>query len=212
MNTGELLNFNERTITIGYDSNWSRSLFIDISIVIAILYNCFNAKSIISKKIEIEKLLNIIDWEELYKNKKTNRRILCESSTLEHSHELITAMALTQVNYDVLFAPKGLFNRSDKKFDVFLIRDHVILKADLKCISSKNPDTIANRIKSGSNQATRIVIDINSDIDYKKLIDGLRSGVSKNNLIKEILLFYNHKFYRLSCKIILSKNVYKILK
>jgi hypothetical protein len=55
-------------------------------------------------------------------------------------------------------------------------------------------------------------MDINSDIDYKRLIDGLRSGVSKNNLIKEILLFYNHKFYSLPNKVILSKNMYNIFK
>lgn len=152
------------------------------------------------------------DWYVLYADKKTGNLIRAESDYIEHEHELITAKALTQVGYDVLFAPKGMFNRSDKKFDVFLIRDHVILKADLKSISSKNPDTIGKRIKGGSDQASRVVVDIVSDIEHHVLIDGLRQGVMSNKLIKEVLLFYRNKFYRLSKQEIVSKRIYHFLK
>jgi hypothetical protein len=74
MKTQKPLNPSERTITIVYDSERSKLLFIDISGIITILYNCFNTESTISKKAEIEKLLSIIDWKELYWNRKTNRR------------------------------------------------------------------------------------------------------------------------------------------
>ncbi|HTD94199.1 MAG TPA: hypothetical protein VK644_10320, partial [Chitinophagaceae bacterium] len=148
----------------------------------------------------------------LHSERSTGRTVLAEKETLEHRHELQTAKALTQKNYDVLFAPAGMFGRADKKFDVFLIRDHIILKADLKCITSKNPDTIANRIKGGSEQASRLVVDIVSNIERKTLIDGLRSGVTGNAMIKEILLFYNRHFYRLSKEEIISRRIFDLLK
>lgn len=100
--------------------------------------------------------------------------MLAESELIEHKHELTTATLLAKINYDVVFAPKAMFSRNEKKFDVFLIRGSIIFKADLKSISSKNPDTIANRIKGGSEQASRVVIDITSDIEKNVLIDGLR--------------------------------------
>jgi hypothetical protein len=105
-----------------------------------------------------------------------------------------------------------MFTREQKKFDIFLLKDSVILKADLKSITSKNPDTIAKRIIGGSDQASRVVIHINSDIERKDLIDGLRSGVERNGLIKEILLFYKGKYYRLPKNLILSREIFRILK
>lgn len=115
------------------------------------------------------------------------------------------------MDYHVVFAPKAMFLRNEKKFDIFLIKESSIFKADLKSISSKNPDTIANRIKGGSEQASRLVIDITSDIEKNDLIDGLRSGVERNDLIKEIMLLYKSKFYRLPKDLILSKKIYNIL-
>jgi len=116
------------------------------------------------------------------------------------------------MNYDVVFAPTGLFKRNDKKFDVYLLRDTIILEADLKCISTTLPDTVAKRIIGGSNQAARVVLDVRSAITASALIDGLRSGTGKNDLIKEILLFYRSRFYRLPKKLIWSKRVFEILK
>ena len=116
------------------------------------------------------------------------------------------------MNYDVVFAPLGTFKRDQKRFDVYLLRDTIILHADLKCISSKNPLTIAYRIREGSDQASRVVIEIVSDIDKKTLIQGLRSGIHRNDLIREIFLFYRKKFYRLPKSLIESKRVFDILK
>ena len=94
----------------------------------------------------------------------------------------------------------------------FLIKKIVILKADLKSITSKNPDTISKRIRGGSEQASRLVVQINSDIEVKNLIDGLRGGVLRHDLIKEILLFYKSRFYRLPKSLIVSKEIFKVLK
>jgi len=124
---------------------------------------------------------------------------------LDYEHEKSTAVFLAQMGYDVVFAPKGMFKREDKKFDVFLIRDANIIQADLKCVGSKNPDTIAIRIKGGSEQAPRIVVNIVSNVKRKDLLNGLRSGVIRNKLIKEILLIYKRKLYHLPKDTILHK-------
>jgi hypothetical protein len=110
------------------------------------------------------------------------------------------------------FAPTGIFPRHHKRFDVYLIRGHVILKADLKSVVSKNPDTIAQRIKDGAQQTNRLVIDIVSDISTRSLIDGLRSGVIRQKTLVEILLFFRNRFYRLTRQEINGKDIYKILK
>lgn len=105
-----------------------------------------------------------------------------------------------------------MFKRTDKRFDIFLARDFILLKADLKCIHSKNPDTIGKRIKEGSSQATRLIIDIQYDISTRDLIIGLKTGCERNKQLAEIILFYNSKFYRLEKSLILSKNIHDALK
>jgi len=176
-----------------------------------LLTSCFEAANKQLRKAQIQKLLVSCDWIEHYRDKSSGKRVLAESTTLEYKHELYTAIALTKVNYEVVFAPKGMFKRGDKKFDVFLIREHAILKADLKYITSKNPNTIANRIKEGCDQASRVVIDIASDISIRDLIDGLRSGVFRNKLLQQILLFYKGGFYILNRGIIESKHIYGLI-
>lgn len=91
-------------------------------------------------------------------------------------------------------------------------RGHIFLEADLKCITTSNPDTIGKRIKEGSEQATRIVLDITSAIRKKELIIGLKTGCGRNDLLKEILLFYNSSFYCLPKTLILSKNIFSVIK
>jgi hypothetical protein len=165
-----------RVFTVAFDPAREKFIFVDIPAFTVVLQRCLEARSVKIRKIEIGKLLTMTDWFVLHTDKKTGKLVRAECDYLEHEHELHTARALSQVGYDVLFAPKRMFNRADKKFDVFLIRDHVILKADLKCASSLNPDTIANRIKGGAQQASRVVIDIISTIEPHRLIDGLRQG------------------------------------
>jgi hypothetical protein len=201
--------FEEERIQIKYEPS-GITLLSDITGLIALFNTCFEAAGSAQRKKKIEKLL-ANDWFEHYRD-SNGRRVLSETEFIEHKHELETAICLCQANYDVIFAPKGMFSREEKKFDIFLIRDTVIVKADLKNITSKNPDTIAKRIKGGSDQANRVVIHISSDIENKVLIDGLRSGVERNSLIKEILLFYKKNFYRLPKNKILSKEIFKLLK
>lgn len=160
----------------------------------------------------VQKILTNIDWYIHYFDKKTGRKVLSESNRIQHDHERRTAIRLAQVNYDVLFAPAGIFNRSQKKFDVFLLRDIVLLEADMKSVISKNPDTIANRIIEGANQASRVILEIRSAISINDLIDGLRSGTGKNKLIKEVLLFFRNKFYVLPTNLIWSKRIFGIIK
>lgn len=160
----------------------------------------------------ITKLLNCDGLRCHINNNDTGRGVFSISETFEYPHELATATKLTTEDYDVVFMPEGFFSRHEKRFDVLLCRDHVSFEADLKCITSTNPDTIGKRIKEGSLQAPRLVLDIQSGIGRKDLIQGLKTGCERNDLLKEILLFYNHRFYRLFISQILSKKIYDIVK
>jgi adenine-specific DNA methylase len=202
----------ERIFEIGFVPGQAKFLFIDITFFISLLKPCFDAVGSKLKKAKVEKLLTSVDWHEHYTSKISGNRVLAESDYMEHGHELKTASSLADKGYDILFAPKGMFQRTDKKFDIFIIKDHVLLKADLKSITSKNPDTIAKRILGGSDQASRIVIEICSDIEKKYLIDGLRSGVENNRLIKEIFLFYKNQFYKLPKELIKSRRIFDVIK
>jgi hypothetical protein len=78
------------------------------------------------------------------------------------------------------------------------------------CLAQVNYDVVF--APSGSSQASRVILDIKPDILPKDLIDGLRSGTGKNNLVKEIFLFYRNRFYVLPRNLIWSKRIFKILK
>jgi hypothetical protein len=188
------------------------NLLIDVTLfasAIRAYYRSINAKN---KRKEVAGILALADWVEHYRDRTTGRRVLSESNKIEHDHERDTAISLAQMNYDVVFAPAGLFKRDQKRFDVYLLRDIIILEADLKCIFSLNPDTIGQRIVGGSDQASRLVLDIRSNISIKDLIDGLRSGTVRNDLIKEIMLFYKKRLYILPKSLIRSKRIFDILK
>jgi len=147
-----------------------------------------------------------------YKNKDTRRSVFAASQAFEYPHEYHTAKKLAAVNYDVVLVPEGYFTRYQKKFDVFLARDYVLLEADLKCITTVSARTLAKRIKEGSEQASRVVLDITSPIQKNILIDGLKEGCERNEQLVEVMLFYNSKFYRFPKDEVLSKNVWKIFK
>ena len=202
---------NGKNIEVSYQPTSGNLLLVDITAFITLVQGCFEAVNNKIKRERVKELLSLQDWFLHYQDQLTGRKVLSESQFIEHQHEIDTAKMLANVDYDVLFAPQGLFKRTDKRFDIYLLREHIILKADLKSITSKNPDTVANRIKGGSEQASRVVVNICSDIDRKALIDGLRSGVERNTLIKEVLLFYKSKYYRLPKDEILNKKIYKIL-
>jgi hypothetical protein len=192
----------ERVFETGYVHIPGKFIFIDITFFMSLLNPCLDAVGNKLKKSKVDNLLASKEWHEHYLCKSKGTRVLSESNYVEHEHEMKTAMSLADKGYNILFTPKGMFQRQQKKFDIFIIKDHIILKADLKCISSKNPDTIANRIKGGSEQASRVVIEIASNIEKKELISGLRSGIYKNSLLKEVFLFYNGYFYVLPKELI----------
>lgn len=186
-------------------------LFIDVAGFVSLVHSCLGKAQRAYRRMQIRKILNDFDWVVHYEDKDTGRRVLAEGE-IEHEHEKSTAIFLAQVDYDVVFAPAGMFKREGKKFDVFLVRDSVILKADMKNISSKNADNIAKRIREGSDQASRLIIHIASNIEKKDLINGLINGVKGNKLIKAILLIYKGKFYELTEATILNKNLFQLIK
>lgn len=194
-----------------YQSKARQFLFFDITIFFTLLKFYFEAINVKQKRTAIKNLLNSNHWRLLYKNKNSGCCVYAENENLEHDHELKTAKALAERGYHVLFAPKAMFRREDKKFDVFLIRGHIMLRADLKNIISKNPETIANRIAEGGQQASRVVVFIQSDLKRKALVNGLRDGIERSYSLKEIYLFYKNRFFQLNRKDINSNKIYKLL-
>jgi hypothetical protein len=165
------------------------------------------------KKELIDKIWACCDWYVHHIDKGTGRGVYAEApDSIEYKHELQTAICLTQQGYDVLFAPSGMFQVSEKKFDVFLIKGTIMLKADLKAITSKHPDTIAYRIRYGSTQASRVILHVVSDISPKVLIDALRSGCYNNSNLVEIFLLYKKCFYKLPKNLITSKRILEVIK
>ena len=170
-----------------------------------------------NKDVKIELINRIFSLDGLiihHKDKKTKRIIASDCSGFEYAHEFHTSKKLTAVHYNVLFVPKGYFKRSDKKFDVFLLflsKDHLFFESELKCLHTKKPDTMGNRIKEGSSQTSKLILDIHAEINKMDLIDGLRLGCQRNELIKQIMLFYKSQFYLLDKNKILSKNIYRTL-
>lgn len=166
----------------------------------------------VEKLEETKKLLSFEGFITHHQDKVTKRVVLAICKEFEYPHEHHTSKKLAGVNYDVILVPNGYFKRSDKKFDVFLSCGHILLESDLKCITTTNPDTIGKRIKEGSEQSSRVVLDITSVIAKNDFINGLRLGCQRNNSIIEIMAFYNSKFYRMPKTQIMGSKIYDFLK
>jgi len=98
-------------------------------------------KSESSNESKFEWMVELFTCEGLechFTDRKTNRSVFSVYEKFEYAHECATAKKLTAYDYDVLFLPKGYFKRNEKKFDVFLCRDHIMVESDLKCITSTN--------------------------------------------------------------------------
>jgi hypothetical protein len=203
----------EKRIALGFDpESTSIRFLIDITLFTSVIKEYYNAVTLKKRKLQVHKILSLPHWHEHYKDKKTGRRVVSELSRIEHEHERQTAICLAQMNYDIVFAPSAMFQRGAKKFDIYILRDSIILEADLKCISSRSPLTIAYRVREGSEQASRVVVPITSDLDSKIQIQGLRSASFNNSLLKEILLIYKRKVYRLPKTLVMSDRIFDIIK
>lgn len=174
--------------------------------------NVRNAKNKQEKIEFVSRLLLTKGLIKHYESKSTNCVVLASCEKFEYHHEFQTCVKLADEQYNVILVPKGYFSYNGKKFDVFLCRNHIMVESELKHINTRRADTIAVRIKAGSDQSSKLVLDIASNIGKLTLIDGLRSGCERNNLINEIMLFYNGRFYRLLKSEILSKNIYQLIK
>jgi len=189
-----------------------KPVLIGIAAFTNLLTPCWSPGSAQSRKNYVDQLLAAHEWNIYYTDRHSGKRVMGETGSIDYPHELKTAIALARHGYDVLFAPKCMFKRSEKKFDIFIAKEHILLKADLKYISSKNPDTIANRVRGGSFQASRVVVEITSDINKKDLISGLRSAAFRNDQLREVWLFYKGKLYILPASLIKSKRVSSAIK
>jgi hypothetical protein len=72
--------------------------------------------------------------------------------------------------------------------------------------------TLLRKESRKAHQAPRVVVNITSDIERLLLIDGIRSSMERNTLLKEILLIYKGKFYRLPKALIQSKKIFNLIK
>jgi hypothetical protein len=164
------------------------------------------------RRTHIAALKSCTGLNRIFHNETDDCGLYSISTAFEYNHEYETALKLVAHGFDVIFMPKGYFADGGKRFDVFVCRGHLCLEYDLKSITSKNPDTIKDRIRAGSYQSNRLVIDIKSNIDRMDLIDGLRMGCERNDRIFSMLLFYKSKLYELYKPQILGKNIYNLIK
>ena len=149
----------------------------------------------------------------MYINEGNGKQVFKHTETKILEHEIITAKKLTEVNYDVIFAPKGMFKRGQKKFDIYAIyNNNVIFEADLKANFVATKNSIFNLIKSGDQQAKQIILEIKSSIKVDDLINGLKEGIREGRNVQTIMLFYKKLFFNLNRNTILSNKIYKLLK
>lgn len=105
---------------------------------------------------------------------------------------------LLKTGKDVLFMPDSFFGKGIK-FDVIVFKENSYYTADLKKVNSTNPDTIADAISYGATQGKNIVADINNNIDYRVLANGLNAAAIDNGKLNSVVLFYKGKtktYYR----------------
>jgi hypothetical protein len=188
-------------------------LFSDITGFVSTIKIIFESANKVKKREYVRKLKNDKDLKSIYINPDTSQQVYKHIYTSVLEHEMNTAVKLTLYGYDVVFAPKGMFKRNEKRFDIFLIKNNeVVIKADLKSNFEGTVNSISNSIVAGNEQAENIVIDFLSNIHYKNLIDGLRMGLKASSKIKNLIIFYKKEYYAFDRSIIFSKQIYRLLK
>ena len=100
----------------------------------------------------------------------------------------------------------------ERKNDVYLYdaKTYIQRKVELKSLSAYMAETIKNQLISGSGQASIIAYDIQSNIKINWLIDGLRSGWSKN--LKIVMINYKGQWYQINEDLLFSYKIYAFFK
>jgi hypothetical protein len=196
-----------------YKFQSSRALYSDLTVFISIIQSIIELRQKVLRRKLIHELLMDKDLISIYINKDFATQIFKHIPTKILDHEFAAAIKLTEVQYDVIFAPKGMFKRGQKRFDIFVIqKDGVLINADLKTNFEPSKNAIYNLIKSGGKQADHIVLDIRSSIPVDGLVSGLKEGLRDEKRVKSVMLFYKKHFFNLDRNTILSKRIYKLLK
>jgi hypothetical protein len=191
----------------------SNLLYSDITGFLYLIHSVLTNNKKIARQQYILALKSDKDLQSVFINSRTGKQIFKHESTKVLEHELSTAIKLTDINNDVIFTPKGMFKRGEKRFDIYLLRnDESIIRADLKTNIVPTKNAIYKLIQAGDKQADNIVLDIHSSIKSENLIQGLKEGLKSTKNLKSVLLFYKRKYYYLNTKTIMSKRIYKILK
>lgn len=190
---------------------------INIADVMPVIDACFDPCATAERKKNIDKLMSFA-WCKRFECKVSGTSVLGENYIMpkKQAGEMITSIYLIQLGYNVIVPPKEWFALNGKKFDIFLVIDDNIMKAGLKYITTDNAVTMAKRINYGSEQASAMVVTIESDINKEDIIDALRRSVKRNSQIIEIALIskgeYKKVFYRLPKSLILSEEIYNYIK
>lgn len=125
--------------------------------------------------------------------------------------EFHIAEKLVKSGQHVLFPNQGDLGKK-RKNDVFIydIKTFFQRNVELKSLFGETADTISSQIISGSGQSNIIAYDVQSNIKRNWLIQGLRSGWTKNT--KKILLNWMGQWYEIDKELLFSNNIYRILK
>ncbi|HRW22111.1 MAG TPA: hypothetical protein P5509_09065, partial [Bacteroidales bacterium] len=152
---------------------------------------------------EKNQLIKNNDLEEItYINKS---KLYSTSTQKIEPKEMVLIKKLLEIGHDVLFMPDGYFKRGEKKFDVIVFNKNSYFKADLKTLISKNPDSIAQLVSSGADQAGNVILDVTSGVNYKDLADGISSSAINNKNLISVMVFYKKRKITYQRNKILSK-------
>jgi hypothetical protein len=194
------------------DATKSKIIYSDITGFVGIVQSIVESTQGKIRAANIEKLLSDKDLIVQFTNAETGKQIFKHEYTKVLKHEYETAKKLTDFGFNIVFVPKTMFKKKDKKYDIFALTEKTLTKADLKANFTPTSNAVYNSIVSGNKQAKHIVLDIKSLISTDELIQGLRDGIADSKGIQSIKLFYKKKYYELDRNLIFSKRIYSIFK
>jgi hypothetical protein len=118
--------------------------------------------------------------------------------------EFHIAGKLVKAGYHVLFPNEGDLGKG-RKNDLYLydVKTYAQTKVELKSLFGSTAESVKSNLISGSGQAGIIVYDIQSGIKKNWLIEGLRSGWTKDT--KKVMLSWKGRWYDINEKNVFEK-------
>jgi hypothetical protein len=166
--------------------------------------------SFLQNKVSIQ--IRKLAFENMLKSEQYKRKgdvfFMNGKTPLKHEQQTASKLSKGKDGYYVVFPSGGQIkqikiiegDKSKRSNDVYLYDKNTYIqrKAELKTLGNPSVETIAAQISSGSGQASVVVLEITGKISKIDLINGIRSGWTKDTKI--ILLNYRGQWYEIDKK------------